>query len=231
MVINPLITLSNKYYANKEGTKKPDHYFDFYHEMLSELRGKPGVNLLELGVSSGASMLIWHEYFPNAIIVGLEFEASPSSIDGILRGGRAHFVRGDQSNHITLQTALDVTKSKGFDVIIDDASHIADWSRRSFEFLFNKALKPGGSYFIEDFGTGYVDGFPGGHSFSREPGTEPEKGFQEIFPSHQYGMVGWIKQLFDELHAGAILPAEPKKYAMDYIKILRHILVIKKSFW
>ncbi|MGF6371304.1 hypothetical protein OKW40_004054 [Paraburkholderia sp. RAU6.4a] len=224
---NPLIALSHRYYREGEGTTKPDHYFKLYHEMLCGLRDKP-INFLELGVSSGASMLVWHDYFSKARIVGLEFEAQPPAISEILKGDRAHFVRGDQSSPATLQDAADLTHGEGFDVIIDDASHIADWSRRSFDFLFNKALKPGGLYFIEDFGTGYIDGFPGGHAFSRDPGIESEAGFQSIFPSHQYGMVGWIKQLFDELHAAAIIPGEPVRYAMEYFKILPHIMVIKK---
>lgn len=227
MQATPLIALSDTHYREKEGTKKPSHYFKLYEEMLARLRERP-FNMLELGVSSGASMLVWHDYLPKACIVGLEFEPRPPSIEGILAGGRAHFVRGDQSNPADLQVALDKTEGAGFDVIIDDASHIADWSRRSFDFLYTKALNPGGLYFIEDFGTGYIEGFPGGKAFARDPGVEPEGSFQSVFPSHQHGMVGWIKQLFDELHAAAIVPNEKVRYEMEYMKILPHILVIKK---
>lgn len=38
-----------------------------------------------------------------------------------------------------------------FDVIVDDSGHSNLQMIRSFEYLFHKALKPGGVYFMEDF--------------------------------------------------------------------------------
>ena len=37
-----------------------------------------------------------------------------------------------------------------FDMIVDDGGHYPNQIQASFEFLFNKALKPGGLYVIED---------------------------------------------------------------------------------
>lgn len=37
-----------------------------------------------------------------------------------------------------------------FDVIIDDGSHLSSHIKISFDVLFQKALRPGGLYFLED---------------------------------------------------------------------------------
>ena len=50
----------------------------------------------------------------------------------------------------------------GFDIIIDDASHIGELTKATFWHLFDRHLKPGGLYAIEDWGTGYLDDFPDG---------------------------------------------------------------------
>src|SRR5438309_8699047 len=49
------------------------------------------------------------------------------------------------------------TAPEGFDVIIDDCSHIGELTRISFWHLFEHHLKPGGLYVIEDWSTGYWD--------------------------------------------------------------------------
>ena len=75
---------------------------------------------------------------------------------------------------------------EGFDVVIDDASHISEMARTSFWHLFEHHLKPGGLYCIEDWGTGYWCDWPDGRSYD---------------PPHNYGMVGFVKELVDEVGA------------------------------
>ena len=57
------------------------------------------------------------------------------------------------------------TAPDGFDIIIDDASHIGELTKTSFWHLFDHHLKPGGLYAIEDWGTGYLDDFTDGRKF------------------------------------------------------------------
>ncbi|HYY94551.1 MAG TPA: hypothetical protein VE713_08540 [Pyrinomonadaceae bacterium] len=47
-------------------------------------------------------------------------------------------------------------------MIIDDCSHVGTLARASFWHLFERHLKPGGLYVIEDWGTGYWDFWPDG---------------------------------------------------------------------
>ena len=95
----------------------------------------------------------------------------------------------------------------GFNIIIDDASHIAEATAATFKTLFYDHLQPGGFYAIEDWGTGYWDSWPDGG----QPGLPaPEPLFPNTgkhFPSHDLGMVGFVKQLIDECGLGDICHA------------------------
>ena len=50
-------------------------------------------------------------------------------------------------------------------IIIDDCSHIGEFTALSFWHLFDRHLKPGGLYVIEDWGTGYMRGTPDGKAY------------------------------------------------------------------
>ena len=87
-----LVALSDKYYSD-DGTKKPNHYLGVYAAVLSPIRHM-SFDLLELGVSSGASLLAWRDFFPNANIVGLDIRDMPAAISNQVEAGTLHFVRG-----------------------------------------------------------------------------------------------------------------------------------------
>jgi hypothetical protein len=175
-------------------TRKPDYYFDIFVSYLDAIREQP-LAVLELGVFTGASLLIWREYLPNARIVGLDLKEMPEELAPQVAAGAVAFVQGDQASTADLQRCLDQTPHGKFDVIIDDASHRGAPSRASFDFLFTHGLTDRGLYFVEDFGTGYSPWF-GGAAFTPPPPLNME---DNVFPSHDVGMVGWLKQLVDEV--------------------------------
>ena len=96
---------------------------------------------------------------------------------------------------------------EGFDIIVDDASHIGSISRASFEALFDRHLKKEGLYAIEDWGTGYWAKWPDGAAYSGS--------------AHNSGMIGLIKELVDECGWGDI--SKPGRGVGQYrqSKILR----------
>jgi hypothetical protein len=218
-----LIELSHKHYA-ADGTRKPDHYFDVYAEHIGKYREGP-IDLLELGVSSGASVLIWREFFPNANIVGLDIRAMPERIREPVERGQIHFIQGDQSSPDVLTQCLERSASGAFDVIIDDASHVGWLSRASFEWLFVNALRPGGVYFVEDYGTGYMADFFDGGPYNRPSYTPDDR----KFPSHDRGMVGWMKQLIDDLHGPEILPPGSATFPIASIQYYPSIALVHKK--
>ena len=73
---------------------------------------------------------------------------------------------GDQGNVGDLQKLLDEKGVEGqLDFIIDDGSHHPMHQIVSFQYLFEKALKPGGVYIIEDIEMNYwLKGETYGHS-------------------------------------------------------------------
>jgi len=61
------------------------------------------------------------------------------------------------------------TAPEGFDIIIDDASHLGKLTKIAFWHLFETHLKGGGFYVIEDWGTGYWSDWPDGMSMWGTP--------------------------------------------------------------
>jgi len=142
----------NTYY--KEGYR-----LQIYEECFEPLIGKE-ISLLELGVADGKSLLLWRDYFEKARIAGLD--VNPIQIEDPT--GRIRLYVGYQQDVALLTSIAKEQAPHGFDAIIDDCSHIAEFTRISFWHLFVHHLKPGGIYAIEDINTGYMDDFvDGGH--------------------------------------------------------------------
>jgi|SRR5664279_3665289 len=131
-IINPdLNMLADQYYSPSDGTRKGASYMRSYARLL-EHRRQEALRILELGVFSGASLLIWRDYLPHAQIVGVDISDPPSRI---LNLDRVHFVQGSQYDPIILERAAALAGGK-FDLILDDASHIGYLTKRSFQYLF-----------------------------------------------------------------------------------------------
>lgn len=116
-------------------------YNEVYEAAFNPLRDKP-ITLLEIGVFQGASIATWLEYFPNAMIVGLDCEPQVPSY------GRYYFVQGRQENP-ELLNRLKLVYPNGFDIVIDDGGHVPVDQATSFRALWPYVVK-GGYYFIED---------------------------------------------------------------------------------
>lgn len=135
----------------KSGTDKDvSHaYIPIYERLLAHLVGK-SPSVVEMGVASGKSLLMWEEYFQNAAILGIDIIDRPAVLDG---HPSIAFKKANAGNAQALDEA---TTGMMFDVIIDDASHLLEDQRVAFGALFPK-LKVGGHYFIEDvFGRAYA---------------------------------------------------------------------------
>lgn len=193
---------------------KMAHFLRNYEQWFESLWDQP-IALLELGIHKGGSMFLWRDYFTKGTIVGLDF----NQVKLEDATGRIHVYQGGQQDTALLDRIAAETAPKGFDIIIDDASHVGELTRICFWHLFDKHLKPGGLYIIEDWGTGYWENWPDGTYYKPAPDTEsrPERrGFlgklwkrsaadsKQGFPSHSSGMVGFVKQLVDECGMGDV---------------------------
>jgi hypothetical protein len=173
------------------------------------------ISLLEIGILGGASLLLWRDYFPQATIAGVDIYLP----EDWQAADRIHLFKGSQGDTQFLSNVANEIAPEGFDIIIDDASHFGSLTKTAFWHLFENHVKPGGLYVIEDWGTGYWEDWPDGKSLDFESYNVKEPGSNTLWkkiarklglnkkwswPSHNYGMVGFIKQLVDEQAAADV---------------------------
>ena len=178
------------------------HHLRRYEEHFEHLVDRP-VTLLELGVRAGGSLLMWRDYFEQGTIVGIDIR--PVELDD--DSGRVHVLRGHQEDTAFLDDVSARHAPDGYDIIIDDASHVAEFTRVSLLHLFENHLKPGGLFVIEDWETGYFDEWPDGRALELRADVleASEDGrVKRRLPSHDHGMVGLVKQVIDAVSRGSI---------------------------
>ena len=189
---------------------KPGSFTAIYEELLRPYRRKH-FTLLELGVWKGDSLEMWRAGFPRATIVGIDID--PPAVD---LGRRVRVEGGDAADPAFLRAVREKHAPDGFDVIIDDASHEAQPTAASLAHLFIDHLRPGGTYIVEDWITGYLADFPDGaaHAGSIDvsalgDAVDGETGLR--LPSHDHGMVGLVKRLVEHVAAPTIATFDAEK--------------------
>jgi hypothetical protein len=202
--------------ANYDSDKIVNRYLDRYDPVFAPWLEQPIV-LLELGVHRGGSLRLWRDYFPLGTIVGIDLRLPP----GFQDNERIRLFEGSQTDLSFLTGVAAQTAPAGFDLIIDDASHLGEATRTSFWHLFDHHLKPGGIYAIEDWGTGYWDDWPDGKGLDLAaqnrsglirrlatsrlwPKPLRRRVYKASWSCHRHGMVGFIKQLVDEQAAADV---------------------------
>ena len=130
--------------------KVENHYLDKYDPVFEPFLERE-LRLLELGIHRGGSLLLWRDYFPKAQIVGIDVQVGVN----LLNEERISVFEGSQDDLAFLSRVAAQTAPDGFDIIIDDASHVGKLTKAAFWHLFDNHLKSSGIYVIEDWGTGY----------------------------------------------------------------------------
>jgi hypothetical protein len=191
-------------------TDKIQHqYLEVYDPILAPWVDRE-ITLLEIGIHRGGSLKLWRDYFPRGRIVGIDLKLPKNFVPG----ERVQVFEGSQADTEFLSEVAMKTAPEGFDIIIDDASHIGELSKTTFWHLFDHHLKPGGLYAIEDWGTGYLDDFPDGKKFDPKPSA------LDPFPCHSQGMVGFVKELVDEQGAGSITLGRNEEFRLSKFRSL-----------
>lgn len=224
-----------KYQTDKISNK----YLERYDPFFGPLADRP-VKLLELGVFRGGSVRLWQDYFPNGQIVGLDVRLPP----GLENEPRIKLYQGSQDDAGLLTRVAAENAPDGFDVIIDDAAHVGFLAKASFDVLFDRHLKAGGWYVIEDWPTGYFDDWGDGvapgkpRTFWQRVGRRvsgwgvPE--LKQPWPTHSHGLVGFVKDLVDEQAAadatrGKLGAPHARDTRFEFMTITPTIVFIKKK--
>ena len=136
--------------------KVTSHSYEFIYEKYLGLRRTQQLKFLEIGLGCnmhygpGASASVWRKYLPHAELWFAESDADCVALHKPRLDALAvNAVTGDQADVATLEGWVKETQG-GFDVIVDDGGHQNQQILASFTVLFQRALKPGGVYVIED---------------------------------------------------------------------------------
>jgi len=116
-------------------------YCSIYASLFHRLTNP--ITLIEIGVQFGNSIQTWLEYFPQAVIHGIDILEEFKT-----NNPRFKFWLGDQRDSRFWSRFIDVVREA--DIIIDDGCHNADAQQITFECLW-PILKHGGYYIIEDW--------------------------------------------------------------------------------
>lgn len=113
--------------AQKFGTDKERHGYGAFYEAVLPLHGVR--SLLEIGVFKGASLKMWAERLPQALIDG--WDIKPCSTYGL--DDRISLSRVDCRSREDLERAR---QNKSWDLIVDDGGHTMQQQQLALSLLF-----------------------------------------------------------------------------------------------
>jgi hypothetical protein len=125
-----------------------------YEELLGEIKPR---TIIEVGIYEGASTALMAEIARPRALIGVDRSEAPNDAlaEFVERRGLSDVVSThhgvDQADGERLrQIAAAGLAGEALDLVVDDASHRLDATRRTFNALF-PMLRPGGTYLIEDW--------------------------------------------------------------------------------
>jgi hypothetical protein len=129
---------------NEKTDKNTVHsYIELYETLLNKKRYS-AKNILEVGVQRGGSIRLWHDYFENATIYGLDVNLS---YDSILNEPRIKVLLADAYDEKFFKNNF--LEKIQFDMMLDDGPHSLE-SMIQFIKLYSQVLADDGILIIED---------------------------------------------------------------------------------
>jgi len=122
------------------------HIYDIYMRGFCD---RP-MKILELGIKRGASHRMWKQYFPQGEVFGLDLDPKCRQYEE----PRIHIYTGHQDDTACLDKIVR-DAGGGFDIILDDCSHLNVLTVASLKHLW-QYVNPGGYYIIEDLRNSYT---------------------------------------------------------------------------
>ena len=131
-----------------KGDRHPTHkhfYIDVYDGMFSGWKDEP-VQLMELGIASGASLLMWSQYFTKGHITGLDI-VEPVRKEYLETLPNVGMIFGDAYNDDNAKYLVENLNKQ--DIFIEDGAHDIDNQIKAL-LKYHQLVKPGGYYICED---------------------------------------------------------------------------------
>lgn len=140
--------IAQKYEAvdnNYGSDKNTSHCYIDTYTRLFEGRREQTLNILEIGIFSGASLQIWSEYFPSSNIVGCDIDLGP------VKFGQTNPSIKMFLSDATTEEGCQIVKQNGpYDIIIDDGAHTQEAILASINLLASSLRDKDSQYVIED---------------------------------------------------------------------------------
>jgi hypothetical protein len=189
---NDLNRLALSLRSDKWGSHWYTQHYQRYFEPLKNKR----MNVLEIGVGGydspdlgGASLHMWRAYFRNSRIVGIDLYDKSG-----LSGRRIDVRQCDQTDSEAL---LRLSKEYGgFDIIIDDGSHLNEHVIKTFKVLF-PLMRQNGIYVVEDTQTAYWPTWGGGIN-NPQNSMEFFKSLADGLNHVEYPRADYVPNYFDQ---------------------------------
>ena len=148
-----LIDIYSKYCVDSNGWPTTDKgsFHDYLEAYYTEEFANPErvMSVLEIGVQNGGSLILWHEWFTNAKIVGIDImDACLNNYKEASLGRefpRIEIIIADGYD----KSVVDTHKDNSYDYIIDDGPHSIESMKIAIELWMPK-VKIGGKLIIED---------------------------------------------------------------------------------
>ena|ERR1035437_7980750 len=123
-------------------------YLGIYERYLEPYRDT-AINILEIGLFNGASLLMWEQYFSGKVY-GIDCDEQPhgglADLRPLIKEGTHNIFIGDATSEDFIENSFNGIK---FDVIIEDCSHDLIQQLKLYE-LFKPYLNENYLYCIED---------------------------------------------------------------------------------
>lgn len=136
------------------------HFYTRHYEPIFEPIRLNVESVLEVGIGSGASLRMWRDYFPSAMIYGIDMNQSNLNEPRIA----TYDCEQTDCNRLT-----EYLQNRKVEIMVEDASHEQEKTMRTLDCLWSM-LEPRGWYVIEDM---CRDSFP--PEIGRWYGKRPEQ--------------------------------------------------------
>jgi len=132
------------------GIHKWMSYFSVYEEHFARYCGAKGrpVRMMEIGIQSGGSMLMWQHCFGANLQLLLGVDMNPATKAWEKFGDNVEVEIGSQAD-VSFLKSVSNKYAPGFDVILDDGSHVPNHMFVTFATMW-ASVRPGGVFLIED---------------------------------------------------------------------------------
>lgn len=125
------------------GIWKWRHYFDVYHQHFEKFVGT-SPTILEIGIYSGGSLQMWHEYFgPGTRVIGVDIAEECLTYED----ENTKVYIGDQADPDFWREVI--AKEPKIDLVVDDGGHMPYQQIATLKALLPN-MSPGGVFICED---------------------------------------------------------------------------------